>query len=75
VANRKFFIMPLILLNFYQDHKTIIGNLPNGDLHLVQNKKSEFFLLGGESDTDREIINADYQRVDTTQVQILKKSL
>ncbi len=75
VANRKFFIMPLILLNFYQDHKTIIGNLPNGDLHLVQSKKSEFFLIGGEGDTDSETINADYQCIDTTQVQILKKSL
>lgn len=75
IANRKFIILPLLFLNYYADNKTIIGNLENGDLHIVQSKKSGFLLISGDSDDDSEIINADYQRADSTQVRILKKGI
>ena len=75
IANRKFIILPLIFLNYYADNKTIIGNLENGDLHIVQRKKSAFLLISGDSDDDFEVINADYQRSDSTQVRILKKGI
>ncbi len=75
IANRKFIILPFLFLNYYGDHKTILGNLDNGDLHIVQSKKSGFLLISGDSDGDREVINADYQRSDSTQVRILKKGI
>lgn len=74
VANRKFFMLPLIFFNYYRDHKTIIGNLPNGDLHLVQSK-AESIILFDNNESDSELINADYRRIDTTQVQLLKKKM
>jgi len=75
IANRAFIIIPFILLNYYADHKTVIGNLPNGDLHLVQGKKINFVFFEGSGDSDNEIINADYQRADSTQVRILKRNI
>jgi len=75
IANRVFTIVPFILLNYYADHKTVLGNLPNGDLHLVQGKKVSFVFFEGSGDSDREVINADYQRADPTQVRILKRNL
>lgn len=73
VANRKFTILPLVFANYYKDHKTVLGNLPNGDLHIVQGKQRQLFMLDGYTDVDDEIINADYRRLDSTEVASLMR--
>lgn len=73
VVNRKFFLLPVPFLFFYKDHKTILGNLENGNLHIVQGKKSSLLFMLDYESLDQEVINADYERIDTTQV-LLKKT-